>query len=98
MPTNLVTDAETLAINTLTFLASQVGEATLQGVLNVVLGQGEQVLSEELSQLAGGIAASVLNAIGPDKVKAAMTAIFAAADKVVDKLEDAKFPPEGSAT
>ena len=90
---SLVTDAETLAINALGFLASQVGETTLKEVLEVVMGSGTQVLSEDISQLVGGMAASILATIGPAKVQTAMSAIFAAADKAVDALEDAKFGP-----
>lgn len=92
MTAGLVTSAEDLAIESLTFLASRVGEATLRDVLDVVMGDGTQVLSEELSQLVGGLCSSILVTLGPDRVKDAVTDIFTAADAAVDALENAKFP------
>jgi hypothetical protein len=93
---SLTTTAEDLGIATLSFLASQVGIATLNEVLNVVTGNSEQMLTEDLSQLAGAILNDVVQAIGPDKTKAALQALFAAADKVVDAAENAKFGPAKS--
>lgn len=94
MTAGLVTSAEDLAIETLAFLASKVGEATMNDVLQVVMGTSDQVLAEDLSQLVGGMASSILVTLGPDRVKSAMADIFKAADVAVDALENAKFPKE----
>jgi len=91
-PPTLVQDAETLAINTLEFLASQVGIVTLSGVVDVLTGGTEMALVESLSELVGQLAQCALLVLGPDRTKAALKALFDAADKRVDAEEDAKFP------
>lgn len=90
-PPVLVQDAETLAINTLEFLASQVGIATLGGVIDVLTGGTDMALVEALSELVGSLAQSALMVLGPERTKAAVKAMFDAADKIVDAEEDAKF-------
>jgi hypothetical protein len=88
----IVQDAETLAINTLQFLASQVGIKTLADVVEVLTGTSQMMLVEALSELVGQLAQSALDVLGPEKTKAALRALFDAADKIVDAEEDAKFP------
>jgi len=90
--TGLVQDAETLAVNTLEFLASQVGIATLSEVVDVLTGESDRELVEAVSELVGQLAQTVLTVIGPEKTRAALKTLFDAADKRVDALEDAKFP------
>jgi hypothetical protein len=95
MTTNLVTDVETLGIETLEFLASKVGIATLAAIVDVIAGGAtNEMIVEELSGLIGALAQCVLTAIGPEKTRAALKVLFDAADKVVDAEEDAKFGPK----
>lgn len=90
----LVRDAETLAINTLGFLASQVGIATLSATVDVITGGSQMELVEALSELVGQLAGDALQVLGPDRTRAALKALFDAADKVVDAEENAKFGPK----
>lgn len=91
-PETLVQDVETLAINTLAFLASQVGVATLAEVVDVMTGDSEKELVEPISELVGQLAQVVLGLIGPVRTREALKALYGAADARVDALEDAKFP------
>ena len=88
----LTTTAEDLAIETLEFLASRVGIATVNAALQIVTGGSAGILGEDLSILVGGVCSCVVIAIGEDRAKAAIAKLFAAADLAVDAAEDAKFP------
>jgi hypothetical protein len=91
-PAPLVQDAETLAINLLEFLASQVGIAELAAVVDVLTGGSQMELVESVSELVGQLAQTALTLLGPDRTRAALKALFDAADKIVDAEENAKFP------
>lgn len=88
----LVQDAETLGIELLEFLASRVGIATLAGIVNVLTGESSQELVEPLSEFVGQLAGDALNLLGAARTRAALAALYAATDKAVDAIEDAKFP------
>jgi hypothetical protein len=92
MTATLVQDAETLGVELLEFLASRVGVATVSAVVDVLTGNSEKMLVEPLSEFVGVLAQDALNLLGPDKVKASVQRVYAAADSAVDAVEDAKFP------
>lgn len=86
-----MTNVETVALGVLQWLVSSQGAAFVANVVAIALGDAPGVIESDIAVLVSNLVQTLIPALGADRLRSEVNAMFDAADVAADVAEKAKF-------